>query len=134
LIELVTALDTQPASLMEPFDARVRLSEDTALELAGWGRTRRGVPATRLLAASFQARKLSADRHLVVIDAATGPCSQDSGSPLITRTPEMTPIIVAISSRTEGNLCGKRDGGVSVYARVDNASEFFRRFVTNSTD
>jgi secreted trypsin-like serine protease len=128
LIELKTRTNVEPAGVLEPFDQRITLNDEAAFELAGWGRTRRGMPAKRLLLASFTARELRLDSYLIALDASAGPCSQDSGSPLVVRTADRKPVIVGIASRTDGNLCGKQAGGYSIYARVDNAVDFFNRF------
>jgi trypsin len=127
LIELQTEIIAETAGLLEPFDDRITLTEETVFELAGWGRTRRGVPAKRLQAASFAARELLLERYLIAMDASAGPCSQDSGSPLVVRTADNKPVIVGVASRTDGNLCAK-GGGYAIYARIDRAVEFFSRF------
>ena len=57
----------------------------------------------------------------------TGPCSRDSGNPMLLQTIKGDWLVVGIANATDGNLCAT-NGGLAVYTSVAPLIEFIRGY------
>jgi secreted trypsin-like serine protease len=130
LLELESPVNIEPVDMASAAQIKAFLLPNASVLIAGWGKTPfSNKPVDRLRSAEMRLQKLMLERTQFAFRSRSGPCGNDSGAPLSMHIPGYGRALIAITSRTEGNLCSK-GGGLAVYARVDAALSFIKRFVT----
>ena len=129
LLELEEPAAGVPLVPANPELGRTLLTSLTTAIIAGWGKTQTSKNAvSRLVAAEIQMQKVNPRRSQLGFNSRNGPCSQDSGGPLVVDVEGHGPVLLGIASRTNGNLCSK-GGGRAYYSRVDAAHAFISKYV-----
>ncbi len=129
LLQLAEPLDLPKASLADSEQELEWLRAGAPSTILGWGRF-----PNRQLADSLQRVDLPASRPqlagtLVVLAAGSGPCSRDSGGPLLWQSAQGL-LVMGVISATNGNLCSK-GGGEAFYTRVAGLRGFIEQHVTD---
>ena len=128
LMKLERALALPVVSLASAEQVKQWLIPKTRAQIAGWGKTStRDKPVSRLVVDEIVLLAVQRDTGIFGFQSRSGPCSHDSGGPLLVRE-QQTPFLVGVASRTTGNLCSQ-SGGWAFYANVDAAQSFIDRFV-----
>ena len=85
--------------------------------------------APRLMQSRIESDNLRVMGSQVAIDfKGGGPCTRDSGGPLVLTTLAGAHRVVAIISATDGNLCSS-NGGLAIYTNIGAVTDFIERFV-----
>ena len=130
LLELESLVDIKPVDMASATQIKEFLLPNATVLIAGWGKTPfSNKPVDRLRSAEMRLQQLWLEPSQFAFSSRSGPCGNDSGAPLSMHLPGYGTALIAIASRTEGNLCSK-GGGLAIYARVDAALSFIERFVT----
>jgi secreted trypsin-like serine protease len=129
LLELEEAVSNTPLQLASPVEADAFFALRAGATIAGWGKTAtQNKPVNQLVAAKIRLGRLVIEPSQFAFTATSGPCSNDSGGPLVMKSASGNLLLIGVASRTDGNLCSK-NGGLSIYARADAGLKFISRFV-----
>lgn len=123
----------QPAvRLADATEAAAMLREGAKVIIAGWGyRSTRGGFSERLVVSDVELRGLERDgSRFGYADPVSGPCSGDSGGPLLVERPDGPLVLVGIASRVIGDICAQ-GGGIGIYVDVSRVRDFIARHVAD---
>ena len=128
LLYLAEAVEIAPATLATFPESQALLRPGASASIAGWGRPGIGEPpARRLIVSQTHLNLLTVlGTRITYDDPETGPCGSDSGGPLLMRTSEDEPVLVAVISATEEKLCA-RGGGLTVVTYLALAQGFIEQ-------
>lgn len=100
--------------------------------ILGWGSTSTGVARPDiLLRTDVRFMQISiVGTHIAFVSPRGGPCSGDSGGPLLITGYDGKAVLVGVASITGGNLCAT-GGGLAGYTDVSVMSDFVREHVTD---
>ncbi len=128
LLYLAEARSLPYAPLANPVEVRKLLQPGVTGLIIGWGRTESSDgPVDRLHEAVVRLNKLARAGTRYAYEYTTGPCSRDSGNPMLLQTIRGDWLIVGIANATGGNLCAT-DGGLAVYTSLAPLIEFVRSY------
>lgn len=127
LLRLARPVRLAPALVITRNEVWQVLHEGAEAEIAGWGLTRRrgGFPE-QLTRARVRLNDLRiSGPFLMYEDSESGPCSGDSGGPLILQVPGPggARVVGGIASVTDGNLCAA-GGGRAAYVSLGRVRDF----------
>ncbi len=130
VMKLAEPLDLPLARLPTVQEARMMLLPDRQAILLGWGRNEQSrAMAPHLLEGGVQLKELRFGGSQIAVNyRGGGPCSRDSGGPLILKTPDGQALVAGVISATDGELCNK-NGGLAVYTNVIVVDKFIKRFL-----
>ena len=131
VLQLAEPVDLPLAPLATDVEARVLLLPDQPGIILGWGRgeKRRGM-ALRLQRGEVALEGLGfAGSQIGVTYEGGGPCTRDSGGPLVLTSLSGELRVTGVISATDGELCSK-DGGLAIYTNISVVRPFIERFVS----
>ncbi len=131
LMQLSEALNVAPVQLGTAFHEWSWLRARTGATILGWGRLpNRRESAGTLMRAEIDTSAPVFGGTQIGFSSSAGPCSADSGGPLLAQDEAGLLHVVAVISATQGNLCAS-DGGLAVYTRVSKVRDFIDKHVTD---
>jgi secreted trypsin-like serine protease len=130
LMQLEEPVDFPLVPFPSDAEARSLLYPGRSAELAGWGRVeaRKGA-VERLRTGEVLLNKLAIRGTNIIYDyKGGGPCSLDSGGPMLMRTIDDQRFLIGVASATAGPLC-KTNGGVAFYTNIAAVRPFILQHV-----
>ena len=134
LLHLATPVyNTPPVQLATQAQADSYLTANRAAVIAGWGRTSAAGGYSNVLmqrGAVMYGLNLQFT-WIVYFNSSTGPCSGDSGGPLIVQVSGVGPVLMGVADVTQGDLC-VTGGGTAGYTNIAQMLPFIN--TTNVPD
>lgn len=130
LLRLVRPLRVRPVPVASRAESWDLLRPGGLATILGWGGTESGLSRSDiLLRADIRFTGLGiVGTHIAYHSPRGGPCSGDSGGPLLVTGYDGKPVLVGVASITDGNLCAAR-GGTAGYTDVSVMLDFIREHV-----
>jgi secreted trypsin-like serine protease len=128
LLQLAEPLSLPTLPIAEPAAELAWLKSGLPATMLGWGRLPNRTLPDRLQQFAIADSERVVGGSLLLIDAPGGPCTRDSGGPLLIADESGSLALLAVISATEGNLCSK-GGGKAYYTRVSTVSPFITQHV-----
>jgi secreted trypsin-like serine protease len=130
LMQLAEPVDMPVVPLPSDAEARTLLFNGRTAELAGWGRIEKRKGAVeRLRTGEVRLNRLTLSGTSLVYDyEGGGPCSLDSGGPMLMRTIDGRRFLIGVASATVGPLC-KTNGGMAFYTNIVTVRPFILKHV-----
>lgn len=130
LLRLVRPVRVRTVPIASRAESWNLLRPGGAATILGWGSTVTGVERPDiLLRANIRFTTLGiVGTHIFYNSPQGGPCSGDSGGPLLVTGYDGQPVLVGVASITDGNLCAT-GGGTAGYTDVAVLLDFIRQHV-----
>jgi secreted trypsin-like serine protease len=134
LLRLARPLRVRPVPIAGRAEAWQLLRPGLTATILGWGSTESGERPDLLHRSTVQLEELQVFGTYIAYNSPRGgPCSGDSGGPMLVTGYDGRPVLVGVASVTDGNLCAS-GGGRAGYTDVPALLDFVREHVPDLPD